>query len=88
MLKHERERCCVTKVVRVGMESVVAERAGCCQGRSAKRGVQFIGREWSYSIPGWDPPFWVGDRQFTAADLEPIGWTARHLPGLTRWERR
>ncbi len=34
----------------------------------------------------WDPPFWVGDRQFSEEDLELIVWTAKEYPGLSRQE--
>ena len=34
----------------------------------------------------WDPPFWVGDREFSAADLEQIRETAARFPRLSRWE--
>lgn len=37
-------------------------------------------------MPRWDPPFWVGDRLFTAEDLELIRWTAQRFTGLSRWE--
>lgn len=37
-------------------------------------------------MPRWDPPFWVGDRLFTAQDLELICWTVRRFSALSRWE--
>jgi hypothetical protein len=37
-------------------------------------------------MPRWDPPFWIGDRLFTARDLELIRWTVRRFPGLSRRE--
>jgi len=37
-------------------------------------------------VSRWDPPFWVGDRLFTAEDLALIQWTARRFPALSRWE--
>lgn len=40
----------------------------------------------SVTASRWDPPFWIGDRLFTAADLELIRWTADRFPALSRWE--
>lgn len=37
-------------------------------------------------MPRWEPPFWVGDREFTAEDLELIQWTAKRFSTLSRWE--
>lgn len=34
----------------------------------------------------WSPPFWIGDRLFTKADLEVIRDTARGFPHLSRTE--
>lgn len=34
----------------------------------------------------WEPPFWIGDREFTATDLELVYETARRFPRLSRWE--
>jgi hypothetical protein len=34
----------------------------------------------------WDPPFWVGDRQFGEEDLELIRWTTQEFPALSRME--
>jgi hypothetical protein len=33
-----------------------------------------------------EPPFWVGDRQLTADDLELIRWTTDRLSRVRRWE--
>ncbi len=37
-------------------------------------------------MPRLDPPFWVGDRLFTAEDLELIRWTVGRFPALSRLE--
>ena len=34
----------------------------------------------------WDPPFWIGDREFTAADLELVYETSKRFSRLSRWE--
>ncbi len=34
----------------------------------------------------WDPPFWIGDRCFTAADLDLIRWTVERFAALSRTE--
>ncbi len=34
----------------------------------------------------WDPPFWIGDRLFTLADMELIRWTAEHFADLSLTE--
>ena len=34
----------------------------------------------------WDPPFWIGDREFSAADLELVCETVKRFPLLSRWE--
>ena len=34
----------------------------------------------------WDPPFWIGDRLFTQADIELIRWTTDRFGGLSRTE--
>ena len=34
----------------------------------------------------WDQPFWIGDREFTATDLELVYETVRRFPRLSRWE--
>jgi len=37
-------------------------------------------------MPGLDPPFWYGSREFTAKDLELIVWTARRYGWLSYGE--
>ncbi len=34
----------------------------------------------------WDPPFWIGDRLFTPADIKLIRWTTDRFGGLSRTE--
>ena len=34
----------------------------------------------------WDPPFWIGNRLFTQADLDLIRWTSDRFTGLSRME--
>jgi len=34
----------------------------------------------------WEPPFWVGDREVTATDLELVCDTTKRFPRLSRWE--
>jgi transposase len=34
----------------------------------------------------WEPPFRVGDRLFTPADLDLIRWTSERFGNLSRWE--
>ena len=34
----------------------------------------------------WEPPFWIGDREFTAIDLEVVYETTKRFPQLSRWE--
>jgi hypothetical protein len=36
--------------------------------------------------PGLEPPFWIGDREFSAADLDLVGEVTRRFPRLSRWE--
>ena len=43
-------------------------------------------RFWSLASR-WDPPSWIGDREFTATDLDLVFQTARRSPRLGRWER-
>lgn len=37
-------------------------------------------------MPRWEPPFWIGDREFAAEDLALIQWTVRRFGNLSRWE--
>jgi len=39
-----------------------------------------------HSVARWDPPFWVGDRRFTAQDLDLMRWMAQRFGQLSRWE--
>ena len=32
----------------------------------------------------WEPPFWIGDREFGVADLELISETCQRFPRLSR----
>ena len=41
---------------------------------------------WFATTSRWDPPFWIGERMFTAADLDLIRWTANRLSPLSRLE--
>ena len=34
----------------------------------------------------WKPPFWIGDREFSVADLELISETCQRFSRLSRWE--
>jgi hypothetical protein len=34
----------------------------------------------------WDPPFWIGDRLFSPADIELIRWTTDRFGKLSRTE--
>ena len=38
------------------------------------------------SATRWEPPFWIGDREFTVVDLDLVGETAKRFPRLSRWE--
>jgi hypothetical protein len=76
----------VAKVLGVRVKNFVAEGAEQQPAPSGRIGREFIGREWHHSMPRWDPPFWIGDRLFTARDLELIRWTVRRFPGLSRRE--
>ncbi len=36
--------------------------------------------------PRLEPPFWIGDREFSGADLDLVCEVTRRFPGLSRWE--